>query len=146
MYTMCFLQLAYKQVFLKRSLASVAQKVKNPALPQLWQRLQLQHGFDSWSGTFHMPLVWPKRKRKTQSHNLCFLIQLFRPLTFNVIITTLGLSYCYLFSVCLTCYVFSFSYLSFGLSIFFRIHFIPTTKLCLFFPSSGFSKVYSIQL
>ena len=31
--------------------------LKDPALPQLWIRLQLQLGFNPWPGNFHMPRV-----------------------------------------------------------------------------------------
>ena len=33
----------------------MAQRVKDPALPQLWRRLQLWCGFDPWPGNLHMP-------------------------------------------------------------------------------------------
>ena len=32
-------------------------------LPQLWYRLQMQLRFDPWPRNFHMPLVWPKKKK-----------------------------------------------------------------------------------
>ena len=38
------------------------QWVKDPALPQLWHRLQLQIGVDPWPRNFHMLCVWPKIK------------------------------------------------------------------------------------
>ena len=44
----------------------VAQWVKDLVLPQLWHRLQLQHGFDSWPGNFHMPWAWPKNEKTKQ--------------------------------------------------------------------------------
>ena len=40
------------------------QWVKDPALPQLQHRQQLQLGFNSWPGYFHMLQVWPKKKKK----------------------------------------------------------------------------------
>ena len=39
---------------------AVVQQVKDPALAQLWPRLQLQLRFDPWPGYFHMPWVQPK--------------------------------------------------------------------------------------
>jgi len=44
----------------------VVQQVKDPALPQLWSRLQLRLGFDPWPGNFHMLWAWPKQ-RNTQN-------------------------------------------------------------------------------
>ena len=36
--------------------------LKDPALPQLQCRLQLQLGFSYWPRNFHMPQMWPKKK------------------------------------------------------------------------------------
>ena len=40
--------------------------LNNPALLQLWHRLQLWLRFSSWPGKFHMPQVQPKKKKKVQ--------------------------------------------------------------------------------
>ena len=40
------------------------QWVKNPALPQLWQRLQLQFEFDSWPRNFHVPGAQQKKGKE----------------------------------------------------------------------------------
>ena len=42
---------------------SLAQWVKDLAVPQLWQSLQLWLGFDSWPGNFHMLWVQPYEKK-----------------------------------------------------------------------------------
>ena len=46
--------------------------LKDPVLPQLWHRLQLQIGFDPWPGNFHMPQVWPLKKICTKDMNRHF--------------------------------------------------------------------------
>ena len=46
--------------------SSVAQWVKDPALLQLWCRLQLQLQLDTWPKDFHMPQVWQKKKKKKE--------------------------------------------------------------------------------
>ena len=38
----------------------MAQRVKEPVLPQLWHRLQLWHRSNPWPENFDMPWVWPK--------------------------------------------------------------------------------------
>ena len=43
----------------------MVQWVKEPALMQLWHRLQLQLRFDPWPRNFHMLWVWPKKKKQT---------------------------------------------------------------------------------
>ena len=43
---------------------TVAQWVKDPALPQVWPRSQLQLRFETWPRNFHMPWVHPKEKKK----------------------------------------------------------------------------------
>ena len=43
---------------------SLVQWVKDLALLPLWQRSQLQLGFDPWSRKFHMLLVQPKKRNK----------------------------------------------------------------------------------
>ena len=49
----------------------MTQWVKDPALPQLWHRLQLWLRFDPWPENSHMLLVWPKKlppqNKKTSS-------------------------------------------------------------------------------
>ena len=42
----------------------MAQWVKDLALPQLWNRLQLQLGFDPWPGNLHMRHPLKKKERK----------------------------------------------------------------------------------
>ena len=43
------------------------QWVKDPALPQLWRRSQLQLGFNPWPWNFHMPWVQSlKKNNKTK--------------------------------------------------------------------------------
>ena len=44
----------------------MVQWVKDPVLLQLWDRLQLCLGFDPWPENFHMPRVWPKKKKKKE--------------------------------------------------------------------------------
>ena len=44
--------------------SAVVQWVKDPALIQLWHRLKLWLGFDSWSRNIHMPQVRPNKKKK----------------------------------------------------------------------------------
>ena len=41
----------------------VDQQVKDPALALLWLRSPLWHGFNPWTGKFHMPWAWPKDKK-----------------------------------------------------------------------------------
>ena len=43
-----------------------AQWVKDPMWPQLWRRLQLQLGFNPWSGNFH--ILWVQSKKKKLNH------------------------------------------------------------------------------
>ena len=43
---------------------AVAQQVKDPELPLLWCRSQLQLRFSPWPGNFCMPWVQPKKKKK----------------------------------------------------------------------------------
>ena len=45
----------------------VAQWVKDSALPQLWDRLQLWYEFNPCPRHFHMPQAWPKKKRKKEN-------------------------------------------------------------------------------
>ena len=47
----------------KRSAGSslAAQEVKDLAGLQLWYRPQVQWGFNSWPGNFHMLWMWPKK-------------------------------------------------------------------------------------
>ena len=42
----------------------MAQWVKDLALPQLWCRSQFWLGFSPWPGSFHMPRVWQKERKK----------------------------------------------------------------------------------
>ena len=42
----------------------MVQQVKDPALLQLWNRLQLQLGFSAWPGNFHRLQVWQKEEKK----------------------------------------------------------------------------------
>ena len=37
--------------------------VGDAALALLWLRLLLSLGFSPWPGNFHMPRVWPKKKK-----------------------------------------------------------------------------------
>ena len=46
-----------QQQKIKPGAPAVVQQVKDPALLQLWGRLQLQLGCDPWPGNFHMLLV-----------------------------------------------------------------------------------------
>ena len=46
----------------------MAQWNKNPALPRLWCRWQLQLGFGPWPGNFHMLQVQPLKKKKIRIH------------------------------------------------------------------------------
>ena len=43
---------------------NLAQWVEDPALSQLWHRLQLQLGFDLWPGNLHTQWVQPLKKKK----------------------------------------------------------------------------------
>ena len=38
--------------------------IKDPVLLQLWYRLQMWLRFHPWPGNFHMPCLWPKKKKK----------------------------------------------------------------------------------
>ena len=49
---------------------SSLQWVKNLALLPLWCRSHMSLGFEIWSGNFHMPLVWPKKKNKLRGEFL----------------------------------------------------------------------------
>ena len=42
----------------------MAQRVKDPALQQLWHRSQLRLGFDPFPRNFHMLWMWLKRTKK----------------------------------------------------------------------------------
>ena len=46
------------------SILGLVQRVKDPVLPWLEHRLQLQLGFDLWPWNLHMPQVCPKKKKK----------------------------------------------------------------------------------
>ena len=54
--------LHFKNISLGSSL--VAQRVMDPALSLQRLRLLLRCRFDPWSGNFHMPQVWPKKRKK----------------------------------------------------------------------------------
>ena len=54
----------FKRIRVIFGVTAVVQWVKAPVLPQLWCWSQLQLGFDSWPGNFHMPWVQQKRKKK----------------------------------------------------------------------------------
>ena len=41
--------------------------LKDPALPQLWSRLQLWLEFNPWPGNVHMPWVWPLKNKRRSS-------------------------------------------------------------------------------
>ena len=45
----------------------VVQWVKDLVLPQLWHRLQLQHGFDPQPRNFHVPQYSQKKKKKKKN-------------------------------------------------------------------------------
>ena len=45
------------------SIPSPAQRVKDPALLQMWHRLQLWLQFDPWPGNFHVLQVQLKKKK-----------------------------------------------------------------------------------
>lgn len=62
----CILSSALKMNNLGCSL--VAQQFKDPALPQLWHRPQLLHGFNPWYGNFHTP--WARQKIFFENENL----------------------------------------------------------------------------
>ena len=47
---------------------NLAQWVEDPALSQLWHRLQLQLGFDLWPGNLHTQWVQPLKKKKKKLH------------------------------------------------------------------------------
>ena len=51
---------------LKRS-SLVAQRVKDPSLWMQWLGSLLWHGFESWSGNFHMPQARPKQTKRAQN-------------------------------------------------------------------------------
>ena len=46
------------------------QRVKDPALPQLWYRLQGWCGFDSRLENFHMPWFQEKKKKEKKKVNM----------------------------------------------------------------------------
>ena len=50
--------------FLKRKKRSLAQPVKDPALSLPQPSSLLRRGFDLWPGSFHMPQVRPKKKKR----------------------------------------------------------------------------------
>ena len=54
----------------------VAQWVRDPALPQLWGRLQLRCSFDSWPGNFHMPWAKAEKKRKENPSRLPIVLEI----------------------------------------------------------------------
>lgn len=60
---------------------NVAQRVKDPALLQLWHRSQLQLGFHTWPRNFHMPCMWPKKRKKEMQIWRCLLSLPFRDWT-----------------------------------------------------------------
>ena len=55
----------YKNVKTWSSL--VAQRVKDQALSLLPLRSLLWFRLDPWLGNFHMPMMWPKRKKKVKT-------------------------------------------------------------------------------
>ena len=52
------------------AIPSLAHWVKDPALPLLQHRSQMQLGFDPWPGNFHMWLKKVKIKNKTSGRGL----------------------------------------------------------------------------
>ena len=48
------------------STPSLAQWVKDLVLLQLWYRLQMWLGFNSWPGNFHMLWGWLRKKRERE--------------------------------------------------------------------------------
>ena len=46
----------------------MAQQVKDPTLPQLGGRLQVQFGFDPWPGNFHMSQIWPLKTKANKQN------------------------------------------------------------------------------
>ena len=52
-----------------RGVPTVAQWVKDLALPQLWCRSQLELRFYPWPGNFRMLWVWPKKEKPKQNQN-----------------------------------------------------------------------------
>ena len=66
---------AVAQVTVWSQVQSLTQRnrLKDPTLLQLWQRSQLQLRFSPLSGNFHMPCMWPlkkKKKNKKKKNNL----------------------------------------------------------------------------
>ena len=56
------------------SIPDLEQRVKDLALPQLWQhRSQLWPGFNPWPGNFHMTQTWLKRKKNELLKMVLFL-------------------------------------------------------------------------
>ena len=55
------------QVAMEAQVRSLAwySELKDPALPQLWCRLQLQLRLSPLPGNFHMLWQWPFKKKKT---------------------------------------------------------------------------------
>ena len=47
---------------------NVALQIKDPALPQLWSRLQLWLGFATLPWNFHMLWMQPNEKKKKSEH------------------------------------------------------------------------------
>ena len=45
----------------------MAQRVKDPSLWIQWLGSLLWHGFESWSGNFHMPQARPKQTKRAQN-------------------------------------------------------------------------------
>ena len=58
--------IAVAQVIAEGQIRSLAwcSALKDPTLPQRWHRLQLWLGFNPWPENFHMPWVWPLKKKK----------------------------------------------------------------------------------
>ena len=73
-------EISKRYPFIKRKTGSshVAWWGKDPALRQLWCRRQLQRGFDPWPGNFHMPQVWPRKKKEKQMPTTLMQILLWR--------------------------------------------------------------------
>ena len=61
-----------------------AQWVKNPALLQLWHRSQLQPKSNPWSGNFHVPQVWLKKKKREREKQIEMKFPKFNPMCIPV--------------------------------------------------------------
>ena len=91
------------------SIPSLAQSVKDLALPWLRCRLQLQLVFDVWPRNFHMPQVWLKRGTNALSIGVCWYLIVVL-ICISLMTNALEHVFIGLFAICISLIKCSFAY------------------------------------